>query len=97
MQNARYDGKPLLRLLELLVLSIIGQLDDSTRKQLDSLAPKLRSTYKRTGSWEEVLSAELRIDDRTRLTVQEQWAREEGRGMAAQDFAARMSDELIGS
>ena len=49
--NSRYDGKPLLRLLELYILHVLGELPPPEQKSLERLAPKLQAAYGGNGQW----------------------------------------------
>ena len=41
----RYEGKPLLRLLELYVLKAIGELSQESEDSLKAMGPKLQAIY----------------------------------------------------
>ena len=45
IDGSRYDGQPLLRLLELYVLWAIGELPQAEQDRLNTMAPKLQSIY----------------------------------------------------
>jgi hypothetical protein len=53
----RYDGKPLLRLLELYVLDVLGELSEDQIDNLRQIEPKLRETYGVNGSWVEIIGS----------------------------------------
>jgi hypothetical protein len=55
----RYQGKPLLRLLEYYVLAAIDQLDDKQHAVLESMGPKLSALYNRHGTWFEIIHNEM--------------------------------------
>ena len=57
MAKDRYQGKPLLRLLELYVLRAIGHLTSNDESRLQGMAPLLSQTYNVDGSWHEILRA----------------------------------------
>ena len=59
--NSRYDGKPLLRLLELYILNAIGELPLSEQESLNRLAPKLQAIYGGNGQWHEAVGAAVRV------------------------------------
>ena len=73
--NARYDGKPLLRLLELYVLKAIGELSESEAKTLELMAPKLRSVYGIVGNWDEVIASVVGMPDGMPDVIRNAWAR----------------------
>jgi hypothetical protein len=55
--NIRYQGKPLLRLLECYVLLAIGQLGQKEVGALQAMTPKLQSIYHVTGDWQDEIAA----------------------------------------
>jgi hypothetical protein len=99
--NPRYDGKPLLRLLELYVLWAIGALSESDEKILTAMTPKLQSTYKVSGSWHEVIASAIRIPADMPTAIQRMWAknteiaRENGATLTPQQFAEMFVDENL--
>ena len=60
----RYEGKPLIRLLECYVLDAIDQLDDRQRDTLQRMAPKLSTLYNRNGTWSEIIRDEMNFPSR---------------------------------
>jgi hypothetical protein len=60
-KNPRYDGRPLLRLLELYVLWAIGELSEADAERLRAITPNLRRTYGAEGEWQTVLATELEL------------------------------------
>lgn len=61
MTPDRYDGKPLLRLVDCYVLDAIGELDPGQRKTLDAMEPKLQALYGQRGSWQEIVRAQAQL------------------------------------
>ena len=59
----RYAGKPFLKLLDCYVLEAIGALDDASQAMMVSMEPKLREIYHRTGSWTEIVEAEMEFHE----------------------------------
>jgi len=57
--SSRYDGKPLLRLLELYVLWAIGELPQAEQDKLNGMAPKLQAIYGGGGQWHDAIAARL--------------------------------------
>jgi hypothetical protein len=55
-KQSRYEGKPLLRLLECYVLSSIGHLQESDRQNLEAMTPKLQEVYHILGTWREIIA-----------------------------------------
>ena len=73
--NSRYDGKPLLRLLELYVLHALGELPQAEQESLERLAPKLQSIYGGNGQWHEALEAGVRMPADMSPVIREMWAK----------------------
>ncbi|MGO9530931.1 MAG: hypothetical protein ACLP2X_17420 [Syntrophobacteraceae bacterium] len=61
--NTRYQGKPLLRLLECYVLWAIGRLSEKEVGTLMKMTPKLQSVYGLQGEWHEVIAGALQLPD----------------------------------
>lgn len=55
----RYEGRPLLRLLDCYILEVIGQLDERQRETLVRMEPKLQLTFKSSGSWANILEEQM--------------------------------------
>lgn len=98
---SRYTGKPLLRLLELYVLNALDQLSADELQHLATLAPKLARTYKRAGTWVEILSAEMELPSHLPDLIRKMWARNQdiaklnGAVLTAQEFAEMFVDNNI--
>jgi hypothetical protein len=73
----RYIGKPFLRLLDSYVLDAIGALDETALAGLASLEPGLRRTYGTTGSWQEIVAAQMQFPEGMPGAIRETW--EKGR------------------
>lgn len=56
---SRYEGKPFLRLLECYVLAAIDELGDEQQATLRAMEPKLHEVYGVSGSWQEVIEAQM--------------------------------------
>jgi hypothetical protein len=74
MPNPRYDGKPLLRLLELYVLWAIGELSISEARTLEAMTPKLQKTFGASGNWHDVVASAVQIPDDMQATIRRLWA-----------------------
>jgi hypothetical protein len=72
----RYEGKPLLRLLELWVLRAIGKLSEQFEVHLVEMEPDLRQSFSRTGTWFEMLEAELELPPTMKDAVNAEWQRQ---------------------
>jgi len=71
----RYSGKPFLRLLECYVLDSINQLDDAQRATLIQMEPKLVNIYKMTGSWSEIVSAQMDFPESLPGQIRDIWSK----------------------
>ena len=79
--DARYSGKPLLRLLDSYVLLAIDALDSEQAGALRALEPKLAGIFGREGAWNTMVAAELDLPDELPARIMEAW--EDGREKAA--------------
>jgi hypothetical protein len=73
--KSRYDGKPLLKLLESYVLWSIGELSEAEQKSLAAMTPKLQSIYGTVGSWQEIVASMMRMPADMPASIQRMWAR----------------------
>jgi hypothetical protein len=73
--NPRYDGKPLLRLLELYVLKAIDQLPEAERQTLERMAPRLHAIYGGNGEWHEAVAAAVHMPADMPIAIRDMWAR----------------------
>jgi len=100
--DLRYDGKPLLRLLELYILHALGELPPAEQETLDRLAPKLHAIYGGKGQWHEAIEAAVRMPAQMPATIREMWEKnlEIARAnnvpaLSAQKFAEMFVDENL--
>ena len=100
-KHPRYDGAHFLRLVECYVLAAIGQLSTGEIRQLEEMTPKLRSTYKASGSWQEVVASALDFPPNMPILIQDLWAKNQAiaRGAHAvltpQEFAEMFVDQNV--
>ena len=71
--TSRYEGKPLLKLLELYVLKAIGQLPVAEEEALERLAPKLKVLYGGNGPWQDAIAAAVRAPANMPAAIREMW------------------------
>ncbi|TGP17897.1 MULTISPECIES: hypothetical protein [unclassified Mesorhizobium] len=71
--DARYDGKPLLRLLELYVLKAIGELSKESEDSLNAMAPQLRAIYGGNGRWDDAIAKALHMPDTMPDAIRDMW------------------------
>lgn len=69
----RYEGKPLLRLLECYVLAAIGHLPEDQQEGLQRIAPKLSEIYGHTGTWLEIIHAQMEFPDTLPASIRAEW------------------------
>ncbi|QEX16441.1 hypothetical protein FRZ44_17340 [Hypericibacter terrae] len=99
--NPRYDGKPLLRLLELYVLWVIGELSQDDQVKLNAIAPKLQTIYGGAGQWHEAIAAAARMPSEMPDVIRDMWARNleiaraNGVTLLPQKFAEMFVDENL--
>ena len=75
IRNPRYDGKPLLRVLDLYVLWAIGELPPDQEDNLNWMAPKLQARFGGGGQWHEAVERAVRMEPDTPQQIQGMWAR----------------------
>ncbi|MER9328183.1 hypothetical protein [Mesorhizobium sp. M0488] len=73
--NPRYDGLPLLRLLELYVLSAIGELSQESEDDLKRMAPKLQSIYGGDGQWHDAIARSMHMPEEMPAAIRDMWVR----------------------
>jgi hypothetical protein len=71
--ESRYDGKPLLRLLELYVLHALDELPVLERETLDRMAPKLQAVYGGNGTWHDALEAAVHMPADMPQQIRDMW------------------------
>jgi hypothetical protein len=71
----RYEGRPLLRLVDCLVLDAIDQLDDGKRATLEALEPRLAQTFSATGTWQEMIASQMGFGDDVPDRIRHFWRR----------------------
>ena len=99
--NPRYDGKPLLRLLELYVLRSIDELPSPEQQTLERMAPKLHAIYEGNGEWHEAIAAAAHMPADMPAAIRGMWAtnleiaRTNGVTLHPQVFAEMFVDENL--
>lgn len=101
--SPRYDGKPLLRLLELYVLRAIGELPQQEGQILEKMAPTLMAIYGGDGEWHEVVATAVHMPADMATVIRDMWARNleiarsKGMTLYPQMFAEMFVDENFAS
>ncbi|RWC58877.1 hypothetical protein [Mesorhizobium sp.] len=73
--NPRYDGQPLLRLLDVYVLWAIGELSQVSEDGLKNMAPKLQSIYGGDGQWHDAIAQAMHMPEGMPAAIRDMWAR----------------------
>jgi hypothetical protein len=71
--DTRYDGKPLLRLLEFYVLKAIGELSKESQDRMVAMAPKLQAIYGGDGRWDDAIAKALHMPDTMPEAIRDMW------------------------
>ena len=100
--NVRYDGKPLLRLLELYILKALDELPPIEQETLTRLAPKLQAIYGGNGQWHEAIEAAVHMPADMPQQIRDLWAKNleiakanNVPALSAQKFAEMFVDENL--
>ena len=95
----RYEGKPLLRLIECYILDSIDQLTSEQVATLVSMEPKLRAALGVTGTWKEIVAKTMDFPDTFPAQIKEIWQRNldmaasKGASVSPEEFAMTFVDE----
>lgn len=101
MSSPRYQGKPLLRLLECFVLKAINELSAVDAENLKSMQPKLAKIYGKQGSWDQIIAATMEFPENMPILIREMWDRNQGIAkqqnvtLAPQQFAEMFVDQNL--
>jgi hypothetical protein len=101
MPSPRYQGKPLLRVLECYVLWAIGVLPDDDADALKAMTPRLSACYGGEGTWQEIVSEALELPADLPEMIRSAWtnaqerARAGGAALAPQAFAEHFVDRNL--
>ncbi len=97
-EDARYEGRPFLRLLDCYVMRAIGQLDDAQAQALQAIEPRLAELYGGDGVWHEVVATQMDFPDDIEANIAHVWiaaqakAQELGIEIDAADFTRQFVD-----
>jgi hypothetical protein len=95
----RYAGRPFLRLLECFVLWSVGELSDDQSTSLREMTPHLQRTYGATGSWHDVVAAQMGFPTTLPSELRSLWernkqaARDRGVGISAEEWTRAVVDD----
>jgi hypothetical protein len=96
--DARYEGKPFLKLLDAYVLWAIDELPEGNAQSLAEMTPKLRSTYGLDGDWKQIVSAVMELPPNMPTLIRNLWiknteiAKRNGALLAPLEFAKMFVD-----
>ena len=100
--NSRYDGKPLLRLLELYVLKALGELPALEEETLVRMSPKLQAVYGGDGTWYGALQTAVHMPAEMPQAIRDMWTKnlelaqaKNVPALSAQQFAELFVDENL--
>ncbi|MBL8267521.1 hypothetical protein [Steroidobacter sp.] len=99
----RYLGKPLLKLVDSFVLECIGELDPKSEAGLRAMEPKLQQIYNCSGTWEDIIIAQLQFDPNIRTEIREMWlqnqeiAKEHNRTLSPLQFVEMFVEKNVTS
>lgn len=97
--SSRYDGKPMLRLLECYILSAIGYLSATDEARLTTMAPKLGSLYGVQGTWREIIAQVMQFPPQAEEEFRKLWrhngelAAQQSQQLLPEDFAQMVVDQ----
>ncbi len=97
--SERYEGKPLLRLLECYVLLAIGELSPDDQLVLDKMTPKLQEVYKCSGRWDQIVEKSMELPAGVTEAIRSLWSKNKdavnkrGLSLDPQKFAEAFVDE----
>ena len=99
MSADRYEGRPMLRLLDCYILDVIGQLPPQQQATLEKLEPTLAETFGTSGRWQEIVEEQMGLLPSVTLGIETLWvsyqADEErlGRQAKAGEFVREFVDQ----
>jgi hypothetical protein len=100
-KNPRYNGRPLLRLIEFYVIDSVGELQPADARNLEAMTPKLREVYSTEGDWRDAVSKAMQFPETMPASIRDVWnknqriARENGTSLSAEEFAVIFVDANI--
>ncbi len=100
--HPRYEGKPLLRLLELWVQWAIDEIDPQDLSRLAAMEPNLRTAWKLDGTWHEMIESLLELKPSIQTELRAMWqrnletAKQQGVAPPVEMFSQSIADQLLG-
>lgn len=74
----RYEGKPLLKIIEAFVFDAIGELTPAQQETMRKLTPKLQEVYKSSSSWQGIVIEVMHWDPSIGSAIRDMWERNQG-------------------
>ncbi|MCG2593859.1 hypothetical protein LZ009_13830 [Ramlibacter sp. XY19] len=74
MSQDRYEGRPLLRLLDCYILDTIGELPPAQRETLEKIEPQLQEAFGSTGGWRSIVEEQMGLLPSVALGMETLWA-----------------------
>jgi hypothetical protein len=99
--NPRYDGKPLLRLIELFVIDAIGELQPTDAATLEAMTPKLQRLYDTSGDWRAAISKAMAFPPSMPEAIRGMWEKNQqiavqtGTTLTVEEFSVMFVDSNI--
>lgn len=95
MKDPRYDGKPLLRLIELYVQHVIGELSARDAQLLAQMTPMLQKTYSLDGDWHAIIASVMKLSASFEGQLEREWERARAAGLDAEAFSRAVADKVV--
>jgi hypothetical protein len=73
MKQERYEGRPLIRLLELYVLWAVGKLTPEQATKTEAMTPQLEAAYGVRGQWHEIVTRAIGFPPTMRSSLVSMW------------------------
>ena len=74
MSQDRYDGRPLLRLLDCYILDTIGELPQAQQETLQRIEPNLQQAFGSTAGWRGIVEEQMGLLPSVALGMETLWA-----------------------
>ena len=97
--KSRYEGRPLVRLLDSYVLHAIGGLDEGSLRQLKAMTPQLQQAFRAEGTWLELVAHVMNFPESMPSSIRDVWtanqriAKDAGEVLAPEDFTVMFVDQ----
>ena len=90
----RYEGKPLLKLIEYYILHAIEELSDELKASMEEMTPQLQNLYGIEGHWTEIIEELMELPGHEKIRLFALYQRKaEQEALSPMDFAMQVVDE----